>query len=297
TSNSSSTLTATPSSITFGDVAVGSQSTQTIRLTNSGDAQITVTSLSPSVSNVSVSGVSMPINLAPGASANFTAAFKPTSAGSVSGKITASSNATADRSLAIDLTGTGQPAVITLSASPSSLSFGNETVGSSSSKQVTVKNTGNVNADISSVSVAGTGFTLSGSSGGVSLEPGQSETYTVKFDPRSAASDSGTLTVNSNASTAVKVGLSGTGVTAPTNLTVTLKWDASSSKVSGYFVYRSTKSDGPYSKLNSSVDGSTSYTDSTIAAGQTYYYVVAAVSPSNVESRYSNQVEVVVPSN
>ena len=129
----------------------------------------------------------------------------------------------------------------------------------------------------------------------MALEPGQSETYTVNFSPKSAANDAGTLIVNSNTST-LKVGLSGTGVTAPpSNLSVTLKWDPSSSKVSGYFVYRSTKSDGPYTKVNSSVDGSTSYTDSTIAAGQTYYYVVAAVSTSNVESPYSNQVEVVVP--
>ncbi len=297
TSNSSSTLTATPSSITFGNVAVGSQSTQTIRLGNSGEANITVTSLAASVSNVSVSGVTLPLNLAPGASANFTAVFKPTSTGSVSGKIMASSNATADKSLAIDLTGAGQSAVVTLSASPSSLSFGNETVGASSSKQVTIKNTGNANADISGVAVTGPVFSLSGSSGSVVLEPGQSETYTVDFSPKSAGSDAATLIVSSNTS-ALKVGLSGTGVTAPPpNLSVTLKWDPSSSKVSGYFVYRGSKSDGPYTKLNSSVDGSTSYTDSTIAAGQTYYYVVAAVSTSNVESPYSNQVEVVVPSN
>ncbi|MGA7622118.1 MAG: choice-of-anchor D domain-containing protein, partial [Candidatus Acidiferrales bacterium] len=56
TSNSSSTLTATPSSISFGTVAVGHESTQTVRLANTGDEQITVTSLAPSVSNVSVSG-------------------------------------------------------------------------------------------------------------------------------------------------------------------------------------------------------------------------------------------------
>jgi Abnormal spindle-like microcephaly-assoc'd, ASPM-SPD-2-Hydin len=295
TTSTFSTLTATPSSITFGNVVVGSESTQTIRLANSGDTQITITSLSPSVSTVSVSGVSLPLNLAAGASANFTAVFKPTTTGGVSGQITASSTATTDKSLAIDLTGNAEKSVVSLSASPSSLSFGDENVGSSGSKQVTVKNTGNAKADISSVSVGGTGFSLSGGSGSVALEPGQSETYTVSFKPTSAASDTGTLTVDSNAA-ALKVGLSGTGVKAA-NLTVTLKWDASSSKVSGYYIYRSTKSGSAYTKMNSSIDAGTSFTDSSIAAGETYYYVVVAVSPTNVYSSYSNQVEVAIPSN
>ena len=297
TSASSSTLTATPSSISFGNVALGTTSTQTIRLANSGDAEITVSTLAPSVSNVTVSGVKTPFNLAPGASENFTAAFKPTTSGSVSGKITVASTATTDKSMVIDLTGNGQSSVVTLSASPTSLSFGKETVGTSATKSVTVKNTGNAKADVSSVTVAGTGFTLGSSGSSVTLEPGQSETYSINFDPKAAASNSGTLTVNSRNASAVKVGLSGSGVTAPSNESVTLKWEPSSSKILGYFVYRSSISGSGYTKLNSSVNSGTSYTDVTVTAGKVYYYVVVALSPSNVESPYSNQAEVTVPSN
>jgi hypothetical protein len=292
-----STLTATPSSITFGNVVIGTQTTQTIRLANSGTANVTVSGLAPSVAAVSVSGLTVPITLAPGTSANFTAAFKPTAASSVSGNITVTSNAT-DSSMPIALTGTGEAAVPQLTANPTSLSFGNTTVGSSNVKQVTVTNTGNVSTTISSAAVAGTGFSLSGSGSSVALNPGQSETYTVNFDPKSAANDTGTFSIASNApNSPMKIALSGTGVTSPTNHSVALAWDRSSSTVVGYFVYRSSKSSGPYAKVNSAADASTSYSDSTVANGQVYYYVVTAVDSSNIESAYSNQVSVTIPSN
>lgn len=293
----SSALTATPSSITFGNVVVGTESSQTIRLANSGTASVTVSSLAPSVSTVSVSGITVPLTLAPGATANFTAAFKPTAASSVSGAITVKSNAT-DPSMAIDMTGAGQSALVQLTVSPTSVSFGGAAVGSANSKPVTVKNTGNTNASISSVAVAGTGFSLSGSSTSVVLTPGQSETYTVNFDPKTPANDTGTLTVASNASgSPMNVALSGIGTSSPTSHSVALNWDRSTSTVLGYFVYRSSKPSGPYAKMNSSADSSTSYSDTTVADGQVYYYVVTAVDSSNIESSYSNQVSVTIPSN
>lgn len=297
TTAATATLTATPSSITFGDVVVGTEATQTIRLTNSGTANATVSGVTPSVAAVSVSGLTAPMTLAPGASANFTAAFKPTAASSVSGNITVTSNAT-DASMPIALTGTGEAAVLQITASPTSVSFGSVTVGSTNPKQVTVTNTGNVNASISGVTVAGTGFTLSGSGTGVALAPGQSQTYTVDFDPTSAANDTGTLSVASNApNSPMNVGLSGTGVATSTSHSVALSWNPSASTVAGYFVYRSSQASGPYAKMNSSAESSTSYSDSTVANGQVYYYVVTAVNSSNIESAYSNQVSVTIPSN
>ena len=63
----------------------------------------------------------------------------------------------------------------------------------------------------------------------------------------------------------------------------------------GYNVYRGTQSGGPYAVLNSAADASTTYTDSTVQAGQTYYYVVTAVDSSGNESVNSNQAQAVVP--
>ena len=78
--------------------------------------------------------------------------------------------------------------------------------------------------------------------------------------------------------------------------TVTLNWTASiSSNVAGYNVYRGTASGGPYAKVNTSLIPGTSYVDSTVQAGQTYYYVATAVDTSGNESTYSNEAQAVVP--
>jgi fibronectin type 3 domain-containing protein len=76
---------------------------------------------------------------------------------------------------------------------------------------------------------------------------------------------------------------------------VTLNWTASTSTVSGYNVYRSTVSGGPYTKLNSTPIAATTYVDTTVQSGQTYYYVVTSVDSSGVESTDSSEVSAIVP--
>ncbi len=78
--------------------------------------------------------------------------------------------------------------------------------------------------------------------------------------------------------------------------TVGLAWTDGSSGVSGYNVYRSSTSGGPYTRLNSSLVSSTSFSDNNVQAGQTYFYVTSAVNSSNLESAYSNQAQTTVPS-
>ena len=70
--------------------------------------------------------------------------------------------------------------------------------------------------------------------------------------------------------------MTGTGAAA-TQHSADLSWGPSPSTVVGYNVYRSTTPGGPYTKINSSLDPSTLYTDSTVQSGQTYYYVSTAV--------------------
>ena len=76
---------------------------------------------------------------------------------------------------------------------------------------------------------------------------------------------------------------------------VTLTWTASTSTVVGYNVYRSTVSGGPYTKLTSTADASTTYTDSAVTAGATYFYVVTSVDSSGVESANSSEVSATIP--
>jgi hypothetical protein len=86
------------------------------------------------------------------------------------------------------------------------------------------------------------------------------------------------------------------GACVVTSHSAALNWTASSSSsIAGYNIYRSTTSGGSFTKVNSSQVVPTSYTDTTITAGQTYYYVVTAVDTSGNESTYSNQVTAVIP--
>jgi hypothetical protein len=85
-------------------------------------------------------------------------------------------------------------------------------------------------------------------------------------------------------------------IVVPPAHSVTLNWVASvSGNINGYNVYRSATSGGPYAKLTSSLVTGTTYTDSAVVAGQTYYYVATAVDISNNESAFSTQAQAVVP--
>ena len=186
-------------------------------------------------------------------------------------------------------------ATLILNANKTSLSFGNVTTGTSSALTVTFTNAGNSNVNISNVSVSGSGFTGSGVSSGQILTPGQTATLNVTFAPSATGAVTGTATVASNAtSSPATIALSGTGV-APVAHSVTLGWNASTSTVSGYNVYRASVSGGPYTKVNSSVDTLTTYVDSTVQSAQTYFYVATAVNSTGAESTFSAEVSATIP--
>lgn len=91
--------------------------------------------------------------------------------------------------------------------------------------------------------------------------------------------------------------VSGTNFSATsTSHSVSLSWTASTSTtVSGYYVFRSTTSGGPYAQLNSAPNTTTVYSDLNVASGATYYYVVTAVDSAGSQSSYSNQATAVIP--
>lgn len=87
-------------------------------------------------------------------------------------------------------------------------------------------------------------------------------------------------------------------VSVPTNLIaaadnsqVRLSWEAVTDTVS-YNVKRSTNHGGPYVLIASGVT-STSYVDSDVVNGTTYYYVVTAITEDGVESANSNEASAI----
>jgi hypothetical protein len=84
-------------------------------------------------------------------------------------------------------------------------------------------------------------------------------------------------------------------IQVPVPHSVTLTWNSSTShSISGYNVYRSSGSGGSYIKLNTSPIPTTSYLDSSVVAGQTYFYVATTVQNAT-ESSYSAQTVAVIP--
>ena len=211
-------LTPNPTSLSFGNVVVGSSKPLTETLTNSGGTSLTISAASTTGTGFSISGLSLPLTLTAGQSTSFTVQFAPTSAGAVTGNVKITSDGS-NPTLNIGLSGTGVTPG-TLSANPTSLSFGTVQVGNSSNLSETVTNTGGSSVTISQSNVTGTGFSISGLTLPTTLNSGQSVTFTATFAPTTAGAVSGTLAIISNASNSpLNIGLSGTGG-APGQLSV-----------------------------------------------------------------------------
>ncbi|MGA2458162.1 MAG: putative Ig domain-containing protein [Terriglobales bacterium] len=286
------TLTANPASLAFGSAQMGSSVTLTDSITNTGGSSVTISQATATGTGFSISGLTVPLALNPGASVTFSTVFAPQSAASVSGGITVVSNAS-NSTLSVSLSGTGT-ATGTLTIAPTTLSFGNATVGTSVSQSSSLSAAG-ASVTVSSASLSSAEFSLTGISLPVTIAAGQSVPVTMTFSPQSSGSASGVLTVASNASNTATQSLSGVGV-APAQHSVSLSWTDTNSGIAGYNVYRGNASGGPFTAINSGLDATPAYSDTSVTAGQTYYYVATAVNESGAESAYSNEVEAVVPS-
>jgi hypothetical protein len=158
---------------------------------------------------------------------------------------------------------------------------------------MTISATG-ASVTVSSASSSSSQFVLQGVSFPLTLASGQSLSFNVAFTPQSSGTVTGSFTFASNASDSQMVAsATGSGTVTPT-YSVNVSWN-SSSDATGYNIYRSTTATGTYSKINSPLDTATSYTDSTVVSGQTYYYAATAVNSSGQESAQSTPVEVVIP--
>jgi Abnormal spindle-like microcephaly-assoc'd, ASPM-SPD-2-Hydin len=184
---------------------------------------------------------------------------------------------------------------VQLTPSASALNFGNAVVGSAETQNETLTNAGNTDLTISSIAASGAGFSAAGGGSRVELAPGQNTQIAVTFDPTAIGAATGTLLVSSNASP-LRIGLSGMGANTPVQHSVVLNWSPSTSTVTGYFVFRGDGVSGPLSILSTSIITTTTYRDTTVVSGQTYNYAVASVGAGSVESTFSNQVALTIPS-
>jgi hypothetical protein len=296
----SARISVVPSAIEFKSVVVGQKNSQTLKITNSGSTAISLQSLKISGAGFALSPVKSPVLLAPGKQASLSIVFAPSSNAQIAGSlIIASSDLKIP--VTVPLSGSGEKAAPALSVSPSSINFGTRSVKSSTSQSITLKNTGNIAVSIGSISLPSSSFSVSGLTNGVSLAPDQKLEFQVWFHPTAAGSLSTAVAIATAALPApLKIALSGSANTATQPSTapahsVSLDWNASTSSVAGYHVYRSNSSGGPFNRISGSLIGALNFRDTSVEAGAQYFYVVTAVESSGLESAFSNEVAAVVP--
>jgi hypothetical protein len=200
------------------------------------------------------------------------------------------------------------PAVLT--ASPSSLSFGNQAVGTTSATQpITLTNVSGRQVNTGTITTPGA-FPETDNCASTGLAPGGTCTITVAFAPAVGVTASGWLAVHNDTTTeAPAFALSGTG-TPPACISnlygrgtpgsglagprIDVSWSAQTGATS-YDVLRSTTNGGPYYTLLGNVT-TPAYSDrgGIPTNGSTYYYVVRPVGSSG-EVCQSNQASVTIP--
>jgi hypothetical protein len=221
----------------------------------------------------------------------------PTAAGTSTVSLTATNaEGTGTASMSLSIAAAGAPV---LSVNATSVAFGSVALNSPSYQSVTLTSSGTAPLTINAGTLTGTGFSMSGVSFPLTLNPGQTAQLEIEFDPTAAGAASGTVTLTSNCSSGSTstISLSGTGETGTTSYEVNLSWNAPSSSpvgVTGYNIYRATGSSASYQLINSSADTSTSYTDSTVASNTSYSYYVESVDAQGDHSVPSNSYTVSV---
>ena len=96
----------TPTGLAFGDVQVGSSGRLTLTISNRGDANLSVTSLTSSNGRFTVSS-GAPLSISAGGQQSVTVTFSPVAAGAQSGTLTILSNDPDEASVAVSVSGTG----------------------------------------------------------------------------------------------------------------------------------------------------------------------------------------------
>jgi hypothetical protein len=174
--------------------------------------------------------------------------------------------------------------------------FGKVQTGSSTSFNVQLKNSGRTSLQITSDSVQGKEFSIGTFPLPMTLNSGATVEMPIIFTPTTQGHASGNIKLtDTGEDSELEVKLAGTGVGQGSYHSVALSWVPGDQDWVGFNIYRSTIDGGPYTKINSSLDPSASFTDTTVDGGMTYYYCATEVNAQGEESAYSNIAEATIP--
>jgi len=202
-----------PASLNFGSVAVGGNSTLPVTVTNTGDLLLTISNIVSSDAQYTFAPGTFPVNIPAGGNAVFNVTFTPAAAGTVNGSLTFTHNAPGSPTI-YSLTGIGFTVAPVFGISPTSLNFGNVSVGGTASLPVTISNTGNAPLSVTNIVSSVAQFTFAPSVFPINIAAGGNAVINVTFTPAAAGLVNGSLTITHNAvGSPATVTLEGTGQT------------------------------------------------------------------------------------
>jgi archaellum component FlaF (FlaF/FlaG flagellin family) len=278
------------SSLSFGNQIVSSTSTaQTVTLTNNHSLALSISSIAISGTNAADFSQSNTCpggssQLSAGASCTISVTFSPSANGARSASLTFTDNA-AGSPQSVALSGTGAAAAPAVSLNPTSVSFSNQNVGSSSSAQaVALTNSGTTPLSINNIAFTGTNaadFAQSNTcpSGSSMLSAGSSCTISVTFSPSANGARSASLTFTDNASDSPQsLALAGTGITPTIYFS-----DGFESGNLNAWTLQSLDSTGSRTVESTVVDSGSNALAITNASGQ-YAYIYTALSSAQAQT-------------
>jgi hypothetical protein len=219
----------TPASLAFGNVGTGTTSTaQALTLSNTGTGPlntIAVVVTAPFSRPTGAAGGTCGTTLAAASTCTINVVFSPTAAGAASGTATITGSAAVTNS-PVSLTGTGVATVAIANVTPTSLAFGNQATGTTSTAQaLTLHNTGTGSLTTIAVAVTAPFSRPAGVAGGTCgtiLAAAATCTINVVFSPTAAGAATGTATITGSVTVSGSpVSLTGTGTSAAAIANVT----------------------------------------------------------------------------
>ena len=205
-----------PAQLDFGNVSIGQSTTRELTVHNTGTAVLSVTNLSSPTPRFSVVSPAVPFTVAPNGQRPVTVRFSPTTVGVQSGVLSIASNQPDAATIPIPLQGAGL-GVPNISVAPAQLDFGNVSIGQSTTRELTVHNTGTAVLSVTNLSSPTPRFSVVSPAVPFTVAPNGQRPVTVRFSPTTVGVQSGVLSITSNDPDAatVAVPLPGVGVGVP----------------------------------------------------------------------------------
>src|SRR5215472_734472 len=202
-----------PEGLTFGYLPTGTVApVQTVSVYNIGSNTVTLTSITPSMSEYTVVSGTLPVTLTTGQRADFGIQFKPDGAKAFSGHLTFTVTGQPSQIVTLSGYGTNPAAVPTLNAT--SMTFAPQPLGTTSPAQtLTITNTGTTSVSLTNVIVTypymQTGWTKS-----TTIAAGKSLSLSISYMPTAVVSQPGTISLTYNIAAPQGVALRGSGESA-----------------------------------------------------------------------------------